>query len=296
MRNLIYLLMVVFILISCAKEKVETPSLEVATASLTYKAGDTVIFNFTGNPDNIIFYSGEPGHSYAFRERTSAENDLQINFKTFVQFGLIYKNLQLLVSNDFNGITDTTNVRAATWKDISDRAVFSTGQDNTPSGTISLKEFADPKNTAARIYVAFKYADYKKPQGQNRWVIRTFEANNISPDSVVSPLAALSTAGWKAYDFKNTAFVWAVTTTQLLMPNSNKDAADNEDWVISKGFDPFSIKPDAGIALKNISTTLSSYKYRYTKPGTYKVVFDVSAVRYNGEKRATKELTLTITP
>jgi hypothetical protein len=118
MRNLLYLLIVVFIFISCAKEKVATPSLEVATASLTYKAGDTVTFNFTGNPDNITFYSGEPG----------------------------------------------------------------------------------------------------------------------------------------------------------------------------------SIKPDGGIALKNISTTLSSYKYRYTKPGTYKVVFDVSAVRYNGEKRATKELTLTINP
>jgi Domain of unknown function (DUF5017) len=296
MRNLLYLLIVAFIFISCAKEKVETPSLEVATASLTYKAGDTVTFNFTGNPDNITFYSGEPGHNYAFRERTSAENDLQINFKTFVLSGMIYKNLHLLVSNDFDGVADTAHVSAATWKDISDRAVFSTGQDNTPSGTISLKEFADPKNAAARIYVAFKYTDYKKPQGQNKWAIRTFEANSISPDGVVSPLAVLSTGGWKAYDFKNPAFVWSITTTQLLMPNSNKDADDNEDWVISKGFDPFAVKPDAGIALKNISTTLSSYKYSYAKPGTYKVIFDVSAVRYNGEKRTTKELTLTITP
>ncbi|MBS0030393.1 DUF5017 domain-containing protein [Chitinophaga sp. 22321] len=296
MRNLLYLLMVVFIFISCAKEKVETPSLEVTTASSTYKAGDTVTFNFKGNPDNITFYSGEPGHNYAFRERTSAENDLQINFKTYVQFGMIYKNLQLLVSNDYNGVADTTNVRAATWKDISDRAVFSAGQDNTASGVISLKEFADPKKPAARIYVAFKYTDHKKPQGQNRWVVRTFEASNISADGVVSPLAVMSSAGWKAYDFKNPSFVWSITTAQLLMPGSNKDADDNEDWVITKGFDPFYIKPDAGVALKNISTTLPAYKYSYTKPGTYKVVFDVSAVRYNGEKRATKELTLTITP
>jgi hypothetical protein len=296
MRHSIYLLIIVITFISCAKEKVETPSLEVATASLTYKAGDTVTFNFTGNPDNITFYSGEPGHNYEFRNRSSAENDLQINFKTLVQFGVIYKNLQLLVSNDYTGAADTASVKAATWKDISDRAVFSTGQDNTPSGTISLKEFTDPKHTGARIYVAFKYTDYKKPQGQNRWVIRTFEANNISADGVVSPQATMATGGWKAYDFKNPAVVWAVSSTQLLIPSSNKDAADNEDWVISKGFDPFYIKPDAGVALKNISTVLPAYKYVYTKPGTYKVVFDVSAVRYNGEKRITKDITLTITP
>jgi hypothetical protein len=296
MRHSIYLLIIVIIFISCAKEKVETPSLEVATASLTYKAGDTVTFNFTGNPDNITFYSGEPGHNYEFRNRSSAENDLQINFKTLVQFGVIYKNLQLLVSNDYTGVADTASVKAATWKDISDRAVFSTGQDNTPSGTISLKEFADPKRTSARVYVAFKYADYKKPQGQNRWVIRTFEANNISADGVVSPQATMATGGWKAYDFKNPAVVWALSSAQLLIPSSNKDAADNEDWVISKGFDPFYIKPDAGVALKNISTVLPGYKYVYTKPGTYKVVFDVSAVRYNGEKRTTKDITLTITP
>ncbi|MEV4886380.1 DUF5017 domain-containing protein [Chitinophaga ginsengisegetis] len=296
MRNSIYLLIIVIIFISCAKEKVTTPSLEVTTSSLTYKAGDTVTFNFTGNPDNITFYSGEPGHNYEFRDRTTAENDLQINFKSLVQFGLIYKNLQLLVSNNYSGAADTTSVRAATWTDISDRAVFSTGQDNTPSGTISLKEFADPKNTAARIYVAFKYTDYKKTQGQNRWVIRTFEANNISADGVVSPLAVLSSGGWKAFDFKNPASVWSVTTAQLLMFGGNKDADDNEDWVITKGFDPFYIKPDAGVALKNISTVLPSYKYVYAKPGTYKVIFDVSAVRYNGEKRTTKELTLTITP
>lgn len=296
MRNSIYLLIIVITFISCAKEKVTTPSLEVTTSSLTYKAGDTVTFNFTGNPDNITFYSGEPGHNYEFRDRTTAENDLQINFKSLVQFGLVYKNLQLLVSNNYSGAADTTSVRAATWTDISDRAVFSTGQDNTPSGTISLKEFADPKNTAARIYVAFKYTDYKKTQGQNRWVIRTFEANNISADGVVSPLAVLSSGGWKAFDFKNPASVWSVTTAQLLMFGGNKDADDNEDWVITKGFDPFYIKPDAGVALKNISTVLPSYKYVYAKPGTYKVIFDVSAVRYNGEKRTTKELTLTITP
>ncbi|KAA2243307.1 DUF5017 domain-containing protein [Chitinophaga agrisoli] len=292
MRNSFYILIAVITLAACAKEKVKDPELEISTDALTYKAGDTVTFLLTGNPDNITFYSGEPGHKYEYRNRTTANNDLQIDFKTLVQFGMIRENLQLMVSNNFNGITDTTNVKAATWTDISDRAVFSTGQDNTPSGVLSLKEFTNQEHPSL-IYVAFRYTDYDKPQGQNRWVVRTFTANNVSEDSVVSPLATMATAGWKVVDFKNPGYVWSITTAQLLMPSS-KNTGDNEDWVISKGFDVTSVSPDAGVALKNISTTLPSYKYVYTKPGTYKITFEISSVRYNGARRLTKELTLTI--
>lgn len=37
-------------------------------ASNTYYAGDPVVFDITGNPDNLIFYSGEAGHEYRFRD------------------------------------------------------------------------------------------------------------------------------------------------------------------------------------------------------------------------------------
>lgn len=277
---------------ACTKEKVTTPELEVSTSLLTYKAGDTVTFRLSGNPDNITFYSGEPGHNYEFRSRTTAENDLLINFNTFVRYGEIRQNLQLMVSSDFSGVADTNAIKAATWTDISDKATFSTKDDQTPSGTINLKEYAVKGKL---LYVAFRYTDYKKPKGQNSWIIRTFNAENISPDSVVTPLAVMSTAGWQAVNFKNESLKWTITTAQLLMPNGNATVEDNEDWVFTKGLDPFAVKPDAGVALKNISTVLSEHIHVYEKPGTYKAVFDVSSVRYNGEKRTLKEITLTIT-
>jgi hypothetical protein len=278
--------------IACTKEKVTAPELEVSTSSLTYKAGETVTFKLNGNPDNITFYSGEPGHNYEFRDRTTAENDLLINFNTFVRYGEIRQNLQLMVSSDFTGIADTNAIKAATWTDISGKAKFSTKDDQTPSGTINLKEYAVKGKL---LYVAFRYTDYMKPKGQNSWIIRTFNAENVSPDSVVTPLAVMSTGGWQAVNFRNETQKWTITTAQLLMPNGNATAEDNEDWVISKGFDPFAIAPDAGRALKNISTVLSEHTHIYKKPGTYKAVFDVSSVRYNGEKRTLKEITLTIT-
>ncbi len=283
-------------LAACQKDKVEMPDFEVQTASLTYKAGDTVRFTFKGNPDNITFFSGEPGHNYEFRKRTSAANDLRVEFSTLVRSGLIYPNLQLMVSNNFNGKATIADVEAATWTDLSDRATFSTGADNTPSGVISLKEFTRPLKDSALIYVAFRYTDYKKPEGQNLWAIRTFSATNVSDEGIVTPLAVMSTGGWQAVDFKNPVRTWTITSAQLLLSNSSATVADNEDWVISKGFNPWQMVPDVGTALKNISTVLDGYSYAFKKPGTYKVVFDASAVRYNGEKRLTREITLTITP
>lgn len=296
MRKLIYMLAVTTAMAACKREKLSTPDFQVHTSSLTYKAGDTVRFVFNGNPDNITFFSGEPGHNYEFRKRTSAANDLQVEFSSFVRYALIRNNLQLMVSNDFNGKATVADLQAAKWTDVSDRAKFSTGADNTPSGKVSLKEFAKPLQDSALIYVAFRYTDYKKPQGQNQWVIRTFSANNVSEDGVISSLAVMSTGGWQQVDVKNPAFKWTISTAQLLTTNAPATADDNEDWVISKGFNPWQIKPDVGTALKNISTVLPEHTYVYTKPGTYKVIFEASAVRYTGEKRLLREINLTITP
>lgn len=296
MRNIIYSLISISLFASCAKEKVSAPDFEISTASLTYKAGDSVKFIINGNPDNLMFYSGEQGHKYELRKRDSAENDLQIEFKSLVQFGLIYQNLQLMVSNNFNGKVDSLSVVTATWTDISSKAAFSAGKDSVPSGLISLKPYVNAQKPSTPIYVAFRYTDYKKTQGQNRWVIRTFSANNIAPDGTVTPMAVMATGGWQQVSLKNPAILWSIGAAQLLMNSSAATADDNEDWVISKGFDPTYIKQDVGTALKNISTTLPEFTYVFTQPGTYKVVFEGSAVRYNGEQRTAKEVTLTITP
>ena len=49
-------------------------------AGNTYQVGDPVVFNISGDPDNLIFYSGEPGHEYIYRNRyqTSAETIMKL--------------------------------------------------------------------------------------------------------------------------------------------------------------------------------------------------------------------------
>ena len=93
-------LMLAILFASCMKEDIASADMQVRANASSYKVGDTVVFRFEGAPDNIVFYSGENGHNYALKDRLYADNDLQVDFKTLVQWGVIYDNLKLLVSSN----------------------------------------------------------------------------------------------------------------------------------------------------------------------------------------------------
>lgn len=286
--------MLVLVCASCIKEDIASADLQVSTKASSYRIGDTVVFRFEGTPDNIVFYSGEDGHNYALKDRLYADNDLQIDFKTLVQWGVIYDNLKLLVSNNFSGEYTKEEIEKATWVDISEKAVFSTGNDHTPSGTVSLKSYSSPADTGS-LYLAFRYTDSQKTQ-QNRWVIRTFNAVKVSPEGVQTNVATMSNAGWNAVSFLNDSKVWTISPTQLLMYGGVASDTDNDDWVITKGFKVKESVADKGIALKNISSNLREYKYVYKTPGVYKAVFETSSDWYSGRKGGYAEVTIDIQP
>ncbi|HVK49756.1 MAG TPA: hypothetical protein VM488_17960, partial [Pseudobacter sp.] len=105
--------------------------------------------------------------------------------------------------------------------------------------------------------------------------------------------------GWKAISMENPqAAVWSITSSQLLMLGSA--TALDEDWVLSKTFNPNVATPDKGTPIKNITTNLTRYAPAtdlYNKPGTYKVVFEATNASYqNIPERVVKELSITITP
>ncbi|QIH36100.1 DUF5017 domain-containing protein [Sphingobacterium sp. DR205] len=294
MKIVIIYLMLAILCVSCMKEDIASADMEVRTDAASYKVGDTVVFRFEGAPDNIVFYSGENGHNYELKDRLYADNDLQVDFKTLVQWGVIYDNLKLLVSNDFTGIYTKEEIDKATWTDISEKATFSTGQDNTPSGIVSLKSYLSPVDTAS-LYLAFRYTDTQKAQ-QNRWVVRSFNAVKVSPEGVQTNVATISNAGWNAVSFLNDSKVWTISATQLLMHGGVASDTDNDDWVITKGFKVRESIADKGVALKNISSNLREYKYVYKTPGVYKAVFETSSNWYSGRKEGYAEVTINIQP
>lgn len=293
MKNIIrYCGLLLVGLVSCMEDEAPSVELNVALDKQVYQVGEPVTFKLNGTPDNIVFYSGEVGHNYAYKERYHADGDLLVKFNSWVRYGDIYHNLKFLVSSDFSGIYDKENVEAATWIDLSDKFRFSVGDDQTPSGEVNLKEYVGAEEDA-KLFVAFRYEDEQKAR-QNNWIIRSITLDCVSAEGVRSNLATMSTMGWKVVDFENPAVTWNVASTSQILIDGGANQPKNVDWVISQAFDVRKTTPDTGVALKNISTTMDEYKYVYTKPGIYEVVFETTSDWYNGNDHALTKLTVEV--
>lgn len=293
MKNIIrYCGLLLVGLVSCMEDEAPSVELNVALDKQVYQVGEPVTFKLGGNPDNIVFYSGEVGHNYAYKERYHADGDLLVKFNSWVRYGDIYHNLKFLVSSDFSGIYDKENVEAATWIDLSDKFRFSVGDDQTPSGEVNLKEYIGAAEDA-KLFVAFRYEDEQKAR-QNNWIIRSITLDCVSTEGVRSNLATMPTMGWKVVDFENPAVTWNVSSTSQILIDGGTNQPRNVDWVISQAFDARKTTPDTGVALKNISTTMDEYKYVYTKPGIYEVVFETTSDWYNGSDHALTRVTVEV--
>ena len=293
MKNIIrYCGLLLVGLVSCMEDEAPSVELNVALDKQVYQVGEPVTFKLNGTPDNIVFYSGEVGHNYAYKERYHADGDLLVKFNSWVRYGDIYHNLKFLVSSDFSGIYDKENVEAATWIDLSDKFRFSVGDDQTPSGEVNFKEYVGAEEDA-KLFVAFRYEDEQKAR-QNNWIIRSITLDCVSAEGVRSNLATMPTMGWKVVDFENPAVTWNVASTSQILIDGGANQPKNVDWVISQAFDVRKTTPDTGVALKNISTTMDEYKYVYTKPGIYEVVFETTSDWYNGNDHALTKLTVEV--
>src|SRR5690606_29211857 len=117
-KQYLMLLFSCFLLTACTKVEVVEPDFEVTTTASTYKVNEEVVFNFTGDPDQLVFYSGEVLNDYAFKDgRILEANGLTASFSSHVAYGTHPDLLSVWVSTDFNGKYTIEDVHAATWKD-----------------------------------------------------------------------------------------------------------------------------------------------------------------------------------
>jgi hypothetical protein len=297
MNKLLIASVILFSLASCQKtyELAPQDDFSIKLEKTSYKVGEPVKFIVNGKPENIVFWSGEAGRKYEFRKRTVVEgNAISLNFKTFAQFFMPVDQsvIKLYVSTNFSGIYDAANVRAANWEEITDKAVLSSGLDQTSSGNISLNSFAE-RNENMALALVYKTTVIKPETQQNRWVIRSFDLKSTNLAGEETVLATMATAGWTAFNFSGPATNWSITSAQLLTVRNSTDLDD--DWVVTKQFNPNSILPDVGEPIKNISQNLSDYTRVYTKAGVYKVSFVATNANLEQSITVVKELELTIT-
>jgi len=207
------LLLGVLLMVSCNKQlvKLDTPDFDVKTDVLTYKAGQLINFNLTGNAHVISFYSGETLKDYTFKGGRIIDvkgAGATMEFSSSVQAGTTQANqLSILASTDFNGdYSSLAKVKTATWTDITSRFALGTSATLLASGKQDISDLAI---TGKPIYIAFKYLT--KPQATNglarQWFIQNFAiksiatlANTSSTTPITLTLADQLTVGFRIVD------------------------------------------------------------------------------------------------
>jgi len=327
MRRKIYsCCMLIALLAACRKDDShyapDTPddfkvSVEPKTS---YKAGDTVQFRLAGDPDMIVFYSGEFGKHYEYRERTSEAGVSKLVFQAAMTQGVLpgLDTLQLLVSTDLKGY-DAAGIAAATWMNITNRnskwptalsATFKT------SDSIDLSDL----NPASQVNIAFRFTGKKVDMTQQRkWQIQNLSLTNRLADGTSSPLFnSFANTGWVECDVKNNKKAWNVGEWNVSASNSVNNSSgvairtaypitfdpgidsavdDNEDWLLTSAVDLKTVRPDAGAVIKtSTALRLTSYNYIFKAPGIYNVVFWAVNARVNGSAGVARQVQITVAP
>ena len=261
----------------------------------TYYAGEPVKFNVSGNVDNILFYSGETGHAYEYKDRYSVlAGDIQnvsLKIDYEAQWGYA-KGLDVYVTNTFEGLAgnDATADRAAI-KAMVDGGMqgwtkldYKEGESKVPTS----QTYDIPSEIFDNICVAFHW----HPINDGKSAQRTYlvSGNFLLGMTGIEPLSM---------SFKNMKFVTVMMNEQIADPyqinkgagsvNFNNSKCDLhfqgqakgvvdyalDGWVISvpEKFEEVSVDNDKGEVIKNLQNYLHSYEYTWNEPGTYEVVF-----------------------
>lgn len=318
MKRILILIAAAVVLSSCLKikENPKTPDFDVTAIKTTVKLGDPVTFNFTGNPDYIVFYSGEPSIAsrYEYKDRYTANGVPKLQFSSARNSGAQANSLALMVSNNFAGLgadsaTTAANIKAAIWTDITSRATLATGATAVASGAIDLSDFL----TAGKpVFIAFKY-NATTGSVQNKWTISGLTVTNTLPDATVYTIANLNTTainnygvvtlfgtGWAPYKYIG-PYNWVVTAgTSLVVTGAATAAAatsSSEAWALMGPLTLNRVSNDVGSVIKEASARITSYTYpTFKAAGTFNVAFAASNASIYGEQQTVKQLQITVTP
>ncbi|MCM1178073.1 MAG: DUF5017 domain-containing protein [Bacteroidales bacterium] len=279
--------------------------------SNTYYAGDAVKFNITGEVDNILFYSGETGQQYRYRDRFEVPVEDVEAAVLNCEFQARYGNadaLEVYVSNSFDGLSgedgeaDRAKVKAMYeggmqgWTRLDYQEGASTAW---TSQAFELNEYVDnfsiafhwcPKSFDATQRTYWINADLSlalagtSPSSMN---IRDFSLVTLMMNEELDPY--FRNAGNGSIRLDNSA---ADLVLQGVGANALKYALDG--WIFTQPTALNKVANDKGSVIKNMQNYMSEYEYVYTEPGTYKAVFVGNNTNYIGSSEEIHEVTVTI--
>lgn len=281
---------------SCNKINTQEPDFTVTINKNSFAVGDTVKFQLSGAPANVVFYSGVAGNNYDTRNVLTATGGLpEMTFTTALTAATgssTATNISLLISNNFTGNYNQTDILAATWTDITSSVVI-------PG--INQRVVLTPYVAQGKpLYVAFKFQTIDPSKSQRLVTVSNFTFKTVYPNQTYQNAINVYDAGFAAYDFAGIIGKWVIpiTSTSNTTFTHHFVAASSEadnDWAISKAMQTNAVFPDKGITLKALSNdVLTEFKYIFTKPGMYKIVFVASNNTNQDYKEVVKEFNVTV--
>lgn len=320
----IYLLPAFCLLMSgCSQQSIVTPvDFDVVLDSANiYRPDEKIHFKFRGDADYIVFYSGEAGHEYRYKDRTSVPiedvNSVKLNLEIETLWNARkVEALSVYTTDKFDGLNGADGkADRAKMKDI-----FSNGMQGwtdleykAASHGVWLKQSYDISGLMSNFSMAFHWApntfkftnsqptfhlngNIEMRFGENGIVktslrdlnYQTIVMNEQDPPYLVGHRGDTTNIGTMHFDNTQYAIEFEGCSQSYL-------TYEIDAWCISKPMALNSILPDTGQQIKSMMNPILDFEYKYTKPGTYKAVFVGVNDNYQGHKVAAKEVTVIIT-
>ena len=279
----------------------------------TFIAGEPVRFNFDGSVDNIVFYSGEIGHQYKFKDRYEVpmeavkEADMKIDYQArYGEAGA----LEVWVSNSFEGLSgsdgaaDRAAIKAmvdggmAGWTKLDYQEGAST---KWTSQNYDLKDYMSgfsiafhwnpPTNTKTQRHYWINGAITLDLEGMNPSVIEFTSLNLVSVmmnEEIEDP--------YNKNNGNGTIILNKPTTADIVMQGIGANALPYaiDGWVFSQPIPLNKVANDQGTVIKNLQNYLHTFEYTWTEPGTYTVTFVGTNSNYAGASEKVIEKKITI--
>lgn len=308
-RNLYSLLIVAGgLFAACDPDSVDSADFNFTVENNTKEVyvGESVTFALDGNPDYIVFYSGEHGNRYKDKDRTSAALE-SVNLSTTIKqqyySGGIYKGqlLYAYVSEDFDGAYTKESIDAASWTELTGAEegqmkypTCLTTSTETVQSTIDFSAYKDK-----RFYLAFRYqipANPEATQNQPRVDVKPLSIEKVTTEGQRIEMKNVL----QEFSFRYIQKIGKLTgnlssdeTGLLIQPNSGI-GAQLDIWAISQKMNLTAVSPDMGVPIKSLSSKISSYTYTYAQPGEYTVTFVASNANMWNDEQVVKEMKMIV--
>ncbi|RZK39305.1 MAG: DUF5017 domain-containing protein [Pedobacter sp.] len=206
-------------LLSCKRDEISLPEFSVRTDQNTYKAGEEVLFHFTGDADNIVFWSGEKGNQYANRQRDAEKGTPYVRFITGAGIGAQNDNLSVLVSKNFNGNYDAAGIAAATWTNITATNVTLPTTNLALGRTYTASTVINANSTPDRAFDRNAGTVWQGVGMANQWIAINFGESTTFNQVILKETAIRTTAYRIEYSSDGSNWQTAITGANVGVQN-----------------------------------------------------------------------------